>query len=372
MLEIAKKFKARCAYAMRHLWKDAPWLAVECQEDMSRIMCTIDGQPRERHAAAATGDRKTTQEGNATHFCIASDGEGSAVGDGEDESTSEMENRVLSCEASVRDLVFTICKCPLLENNFKEDIEEVQIEGVIQRLDELKVRFAELMIDGSEPDQPQHDSFDATVAEAKDAGNEFEDRVVPVLGSSEHFAFEAVGVDGPVRAADTQANMAPLSPSGEKPDIEISKNEKPDQKKAEDGTSQVETPEQRFARLDMVGRYQLEKQLDVVIEKCRLGLYSSELERSELKPAAHDRLKWRLRARQTCRDDLVTADHKELAEAYRDWVRNESAIDDVWYCILEKKCKDLARDRVLIGRVQKALSGFNKNNRFAQGRNGGS
>ena len=125
-------------------------------------------------------------------------------------------------------------------------------------------------------------------------------------------------------------------------------------------TPEVETPEQRFASLDAVGRHQLDKQLDVVIENCRRGLYTSELERYELKSAAHDRLEWRIQARKSCRDDLETDDIEELAEAYCEWIRNESAIDDVWYCIFDKECKDAARDSVVIGRVKTNITGLRK------------
>ena len=46
-------------------------------------------------------------------------------------------------------------------------------------------------------------------------------------------------------------------------------------------------PEQQFAKLDIVSKYQLDQRLDIVIDNHRRGPVCSEAERKELVPAAH-------------------------------------------------------------------------------------
>ena len=114
------------------------------------------------------------------------------------------------------------------------------------------------------------------------------------------------------------------------------------------------------AKLDTVARYQLDQSLDAIIGKHRLGLVCSDLEREALAPIAQDRLKWRLECRQMCRENCETADKSNVADACDEWLRNEAAIDDVWYCFLDSKCHDPARDRVMLGRIRKMIPALRK------------
>ena len=46
--------------------------------------------------------------------------------------------------------------------------------------------------------------------------------------------------------------------------------------------------------------------------------------------------------------------------AYYEWLSNERNLDDLWYTVLGKSCRDPARDRVICGRMSKILPGARK------------
>ena len=56
-----------------------------------------------------------------------------------------------------------------------------------------------------------------------------------------------------------------------------------------------------------------------------------------------------------------------MAEAYEEWIRNECATDDVGYYILAHDSKMPARDRILTGRIRKALPALEKKPGLLQG-----
>ena len=119
-------------------------------------------------------------------------------------------------------------------------------------------------------------------------------------------------------SVDEQANTTfdaaseTTTPADDKPTIGSTQNEGSDQLQIDGQAEEIETPEQQFAKLDVIGRYQLERQLDVLIENARRGHCSSAQERYQLKPIARNRLKWRMQARQSCKDDIETRDKEGL------------------------------------------------------------
>ena len=111
MTDAVRRFKTRCAFALRHLRKDAPTAGEACRLEMAKAMKLAEGPTG--YSASTKVHLPAPVPTAPGRFYIGSDDGGGQPGD--EEKLLDLERRVQQCEQDMVAMTHAICQCPIFD-----------------------------------------------------------------------------------------------------------------------------------------------------------------------------------------------------------------------------------------------------------------